>query len=142
MGNKRRPTTLAHTPDAGSGKKSRDLDRYFRDTVSILGAEQEECRMPSLSRGSHSISPTRSEHLTEAGMAKIKELIQNLPSKDELAVMLTKLKSSVQEQISTLTSEVKQISNRVGDLEDDREQIMDRLQYLEQSQERNEAKIL
>ncbi|CAH2295801.1 Hypothetical predicted protein [Pelobates cultripes] len=127
--------------NAGKGTKTPMMSRTT-DTVNILGAEQEECRTPSLSRGSHSSSPSRSEHAAGTGMAEIKEILQNLPSKAELAIMLTKLESSVQEQLSTLTSEVKQISNRVGDLEDNREKIMDRLLHLEQGQERNEAKLL
>ncbi|CAH2247952.1 Hypothetical predicted protein [Pelobates cultripes] len=75
-------------------------------------------------------------------MAEIKELLQNLSSKEEIAVMLTKLESSVQDQLSTLTSEIKQISNRVGDLEEDRDQILDRLLQLEQGQEIRDTKLL
>ncbi|CAH2285546.1 Hypothetical predicted protein [Pelobates cultripes] len=132
-----------NTPDPGSGKKNGGLDKYFRDTVTILGADSEDSQAtPSLTRGSLSNSPIQSEHGSNSNMAEIKELLQNLPSKEEIAVMLTKLESSVQDQLSKMTSEVKQISNRVGDLEEDRDQILDRLLQLEQGQESRDTKLL
>ncbi|CAH2293630.1 Hypothetical predicted protein [Pelobates cultripes] len=64
-----------------------------------------------------------------------------MPSKEDLASMLAKLEASMQERLSSITTEVRQIGIGVGDLEEDRDNIQLRLHNIEQRQDAQESNI-
>ncbi|CAH2251292.1 Hypothetical predicted protein [Pelobates cultripes] len=72
----------------------------------------------------------------------LQELIQHLPSKEDMASMLTRLDASMQEKLSSITAEVRQIGLRVGDLEGDRDNIQLKIYNLEQRQDAQDTKIV
>ncbi|CAH2327860.1 Hypothetical predicted protein [Pelobates cultripes] len=141
MGNKKKPNAAQETPGQTSSKKAGDLDRYFKDKVRVL-AETEAGEPPSSPRASPPNSPASSEISTSKGNILLQELIQNLPSKEDIASMLARLEASMQEKLSSITNEVRQIGLRVGDLEGDRDNIQLRIQNLEQRQDAQDGKIV
>ncbi|CAH2274047.1 CDC42 small effector 2 [Pelobates cultripes] len=140
MGNKKKPQPSQSLPDPGTQKNPGGLDKYFRDTVKILGDGLDEgIRTPSSPQCSSPHSLEGSDATPEWGMADMKDILRNLPSKDDLA---SKLESSMQDQISSLSSEIRQVNSRVGDLEEDRDKLLDRVQALERNQSCRDNKLL
>ncbi|CAH2315459.1 Hypothetical predicted protein [Pelobates cultripes] len=129
--------------EQGASKKAGDLKGCFRDRVKALTVNPEDS-MAALSspRDTPPYSPTTSDHSSVTRISDIKELLNNLSLKDDIAAMLTRLEASVQTQISSLTSEVRLVGNRVGDLEEDRDQILERLLNLEQRHKVMDAKLI
>ncbi|CAH2246073.1 Hypothetical predicted protein, partial [Pelobates cultripes] len=134
MGNKKKLIYSQDTPGPSSNKKAGDLDRYFRDKLRTLMEADTEVP-PSFPRGTPPASPASSESIYRAGNAMLQEILQNLLSKEDLASMLAKLEASMQEKLSSITMEVRQIGLRMGDLEEDRDNIQLRLHNIEQRQE-------
>ncbi|CAH2282259.1 Hypothetical predicted protein [Pelobates cultripes] len=111
------------------------------DKVKAL-AETEADEPLSSRRAPPPNSPTSSKTSTLYGNSKLQEIIQNLPSKGDIASMLAKLDASIHEKLSSITNEARQKGLRVGDLEGDRDNIQLRVHTLEQRQDTQDARIV
>ncbi|CAH2284889.1 Hypothetical predicted protein [Pelobates cultripes] len=87
--------------------KNLDLDRYFREKVKAL-THDEDSNMAAAPRDSDSPphSPAFLDQSTITRDTEIKEMLQNIPSKSDLASMLACLEESMQEQISSITRDL------------------------------------
>ncbi|CAH2324751.1 Hypothetical predicted protein [Pelobates cultripes] len=100
MGNKKKPYLSQDSAGPGSCKKAGELDKYFRDKVRVLTKDEIEVT-PSSPCGSPPASPTGSEQSCPSGASNLKEILQILPWKEDLASMLAKLENSMQERLSS-----------------------------------------
>ncbi|CAH2283232.1 Hypothetical predicted protein [Pelobates cultripes] len=126
MGNKKKPTTSQDASHPTPHKKAGDLDRYFRDKIKVLLMEAEDSvELPSLSRDSLPQRPAFSELSMSSRDTDLHTLIQNLPSKTDIASMLAGLESSM--QVSSLAQDIRHVGHWVTDLEGEVDVIRARL---------------
>ncbi|CAH2274338.1 Hypothetical predicted protein [Pelobates cultripes] len=143
MGNKKKSTASQDYMEQGSNKKLGDLDRYFREKVKHL-TQDEDSNMAAAPQESDSPppSPASSEQSTVIKDSEIRELLQNLPSKTDLASMLAKLEESMQDKISDIARDVHHMGQRVGELEDKNLRTIEAIKALETRQGAIELKYI
>ncbi|CAH2293706.1 Hypothetical predicted protein [Pelobates cultripes] len=137
MGNKKNPMHPRRLQVRSPTKKK----RYFKDKVRAL-AEADTEWPPSSPRVSPPTSPASSDSTYLVGNTILQEILQNLNSKEDMASMLSKLENSMQERLSAITLEVRQIGLQVGDLEGDRDNLQLSLHNLEQRQDAHKSKLV
>ncbi|CAH2225866.1 Hypothetical predicted protein, partial [Pelobates cultripes] len=107
MGNKKKSGASLNTPEPGKTRASSNPDKYFRDTVKVLGENMEDSQgAPSSPCSQRARSPATSERSGDTSRSDLKEILLNLPSKDDIAAMMAKLESSVQDKLTTLTTDI------------------------------------
>ncbi|CAH2250912.1 Hypothetical predicted protein [Pelobates cultripes] len=86
-------------------------------------------------------SPALSDHSIISTDMELKEILHNLPLKSE-ASMLARLKESMQEQISSVTKDMRHVGQRVRELEYENLRTIAAIKALETRQEVIEHKFL
>ncbi|CAH2246978.1 Hypothetical predicted protein, partial [Pelobates cultripes] len=111
-----------------SNAKMGSLTRYFKENSDRVAeaatAALGMAEMESLP-GSQPHSPYNSECSTHSAEKNdetdIRQLITNLPSKDDIQLILGKLEVSFQKKMEEMGSDVQQLNLRVTDLEEERD---------------------
>ncbi|CAH2327853.1 Hypothetical predicted protein [Pelobates cultripes] len=120
MGNPKKHTTTQGASGKTPAAKLSTLTQYFQDAVD----SEKEAVGSKIAVDSAPSSPVPSEGSCRTQAAthdpEIRNLLRNLPSKADLANMTEKLEASFQSKMDVVGVDIKQVSLKVTDLEEEK----------------------